>query len=346
MICLQSLWSVARPGASRHAQHRLATATTPTEHYANRQRTAYVASRCYSMTSRLCQTSDARPRPGPVSESFRGVMRHVPHPVVVVTVLDCPSLVKRNGAGERSARVPDHWADADFPDSLSRGQETDNTSELGPLPRAMTASSFTSLTLHPAPTVLFNVTLPSRSHSAILASQTFNVHILSADQHGARIADLFARGYSSVSNGSTGGRADATQRQRRRLGMLADLEEIGVHIDGQQQWEAAWAAALRQKSSTHDAEAQDVPTPLLRGPGILHVLKCKLVHLQLLEGSESRNFALVAGEVISVISTPDASSSDQSSRNVEQATALSYFDGAYRGPSPAIMQHNTKAPPP
>lgn len=298
------------------------------------------------MTSRLYQSSDASARPVLVSESFRGVMRHVPHPVVVVTVLDCPSLVQRNGAGERLARVPDHWADADFPDSLAHGQETDSASKLGPLPRAMTASSFTSLTLHPAPTVLFNVTLPSRSHSAILASQAFNVHILSADKHGARIADLFARGYSGVGTGSTGRRADVIQRRRQRLGMLSDLEDIGVHVDGQQQWEAAWAAALRQKSSTHDVEAQNLPIPLLRGPGILHVLKCKLVNLHLLEGGESRNFALVAGEVVSVVSTPDAySTSGQPPRNKQQETALSYVDGAYRGPSPAIMQHSTKASP-
>ena len=61
-------------------------------------------------------------------------------------------------------------------------------------PRAMTMSSFTSLTLSPAPLVSFNIATPSRTLEAIASSGTFNIHILAGDEAGAAIADHFTRG--------------------------------------------------------------------------------------------------------------------------------------------------------
>ncbi|KAM5356505.1 hypothetical protein ACJ41O_003151 [Fusarium nematophilum] len=61
-------------------------------------------------------------------------------------------------------------------------------------PRAMTMSSFTSLTLSPTPLVTFNIATPSRTLDAIRASGAFNVHVLSGDERGARVADHFTRG--------------------------------------------------------------------------------------------------------------------------------------------------------
>ncbi|KAH7033083.1 flavin reductase like domain-containing protein [Microdochium trichocladiopsis] len=260
-------------------------------------------------------------------------MRHVPHPVVVITALDCPALSPDDHAGKRTARIPDHWADTEIPSSISRHDQVGDPRILAPLPRAMTASSFTSLTLDPTPTILFNVTIPSRSHSAILRAGSFNVHILSADEHGAKLADLFARGYSSANSVS----ATSTSRQEP-LGVLAGLKNYGVDIAGQLQWEEAWAASLKQKSPSIRPSADSFPAPLLQGPGILHVLKCKLVDLQSLETTEARCFALVAGQVTEVVSAnePDHSMG-------EHQTALSYVDGAYRGPSPAIMRHSVSA---
>ncbi|KXJ92919.1 flavin reductase like domain-domain-containing protein [Microdochium bolleyi] len=339
MSCLQRLWSAARPGTSRHVPSPLtATAVTPAQCAGHRTpHAAPVVKTSLHLTTipRRWQFSSANTRP--VSESFRTVMRHVPHPVVVITALDCPTL-KVHDTGKRSARVPDHWADSEIPHSVARGQDVDGSSVLGPLPRAMTASSFTSLTLHPAPTILFNVTLPSRSHSAILASRAFNVHILSADQHGAKVADLFARGYSNAPSSSIGEHGDG--KRRRRLGLLAGLDDIGVHVDGQQQWEDVWLATLQSSAKDLSVMLQELPAPLLRGPGILHVLQCRLVNLKLLEGEESRHFALVAGQVTKVISTPTAASEEQFERRSHKC-ALSYVDGAYRGPSPAVMRHST-----
>ncbi|KYK57090.1 Flavin reductase-like, FMN-binding protein [Drechmeria coniospora] len=60
--------------------------------------------------------------------------------------------------------------------------------------RAMTMSSFTSLTLYPTPLVTFNIATPSRTLDAISSSGAFNIHILAGDEHGAAVADHFTRG--------------------------------------------------------------------------------------------------------------------------------------------------------
>ncbi|KND91954.1 Uncharacterized protein TOPH_03472 [Tolypocladium ophioglossoides CBS 100239] len=68
------------------------------------------------------------------------------------------------------------------------------TSTHGGVPRALTMSSFTSLTLAPTPLVTFNVATPSRTLDAIAASGEFNIHILAGDAAGAAVADHFTRG--------------------------------------------------------------------------------------------------------------------------------------------------------
>ncbi|KAF5018207.1 hypothetical protein F66182_9819 [Fusarium sp. NRRL 66182] len=61
-------------------------------------------------------------------------------------------------------------------------------------PRAMTMSSFTSLTLSPTPLVTFNIATPSRTLDAIRASGIFNVHVLTGDERGASVASHFTKG--------------------------------------------------------------------------------------------------------------------------------------------------------
>ncbi|KAG5925424.1 hypothetical protein E4U42_004301 [Claviceps africana] len=62
------------------------------------------------------------------------------------------------------------------------------------VPRAMTMSSFTSLTLSPMPLVSFNIATPSRTLDAIVASREFNIHVLAGDASGAAVAEHFTRG--------------------------------------------------------------------------------------------------------------------------------------------------------
>ncbi|KAL7942912.1 flavin reductase like domain-containing protein [Trichoderma barbatum] len=68
------------------------------------------------------------------------------------------------------------------------------TSMHGDTPRAMTMSSFTSLTLSPTPLISFNIATPSRTLDAIIESRHFNIHIMSGDELGVQVADRFTRG--------------------------------------------------------------------------------------------------------------------------------------------------------
>ncbi|KAJ4856491.1 flavin reductase like domain-containing protein [Trichoderma breve] len=68
------------------------------------------------------------------------------------------------------------------------------TSTHGQTPRAMTMSSFTSLTLSPTPLISFNIATPSRTLDAIIESRHFNIHIMSGDELGVQVADRFTRG--------------------------------------------------------------------------------------------------------------------------------------------------------
>jgi len=55
-------------------------------------------------------------------------------------------------------------------------------------------SSLTSLSLSPTPLVTFNVKTPSRTLDAVVASGRFNVHVLTGDAAGTRVAEWFASG--------------------------------------------------------------------------------------------------------------------------------------------------------
>ncbi|CAM1502780.1 Fc.00g075560.m01.CDS01 [Cosmosporella sp. VM-42] len=68
------------------------------------------------------------------------------------------------------------------------------TSTQDTTPRAMTMSSFTSLTLSPTPLITFNVATPSRTLGAIASSGKFNIHVLAGDPDGAAVASHFTRG--------------------------------------------------------------------------------------------------------------------------------------------------------
>lgn len=90
-------------------------------------------------------------------------MRHLTHPVVVVT---------------------------------ARGKKP------GP-PRGMTLSSFTTLRLQPTPLVTFNVATPSHALDAVLSDPEglFNVHILTASRNGVAVAKAFAAGAEEAAAG-------------------------------------------------------------------------------------------------------------------------------------------------
>lgn len=61
--------------------------------------------------------------------------------------------------------------------------------------RGVTVSSFTSITLHPKPTISFNIRTPSRTWDAISESGRLLAHVLSASPEGAALAHVFTLPY-------------------------------------------------------------------------------------------------------------------------------------------------------
>ncbi|XWX00186.1 hypothetical protein V2A60_008206 [Cordyceps javanica] len=150
------------------------------------------------------------------------------------------------------------------------------------VPRAMTMSSFTSLTLKPTPVVTFNVATPSRTLDSIVASRTLNIHILSGDSSGAAVADHFTRG-------NVGG-------------------DVFAGLDG----------VVLQRSA--DADADAAAPPLLRGKGVVHVLRCKLLGDEPSRGLiRVRDHMIVVAEVVEML--PGVESNE---------FGLAYADRKYR----------------
>lgn len=133
----------------------------------------------------------------------------------------------------------------------------------GTSPRAMTMSSFTSLTLSPTPLVTFNVAVPSRTLDAIAASREFNIHILAGDESGAAVAHHFTRG--NLTNNV---------------------------FDG-----VGWRTGPRPGKGDGAAAS-----PLLQGEGVLRVLRCRVLADAPAEGlMRVRDHVIVVGEVLDVI---------------------------------------------
>ncbi|KAM3439639.1 hypothetical protein MY4824_002631 [Beauveria thailandica] len=154
------------------------------------------------------------------------------------------------------------------------------------IPRAMTMSSFTSLTLKPTPVITFNVATPSRTLDSIQASRSFNIHVLSGDSSGAAVADHFTRGNEGAD-------------------VFAGLEDV----------------VLERSAEDSTAPAPPPPPPpLLRGKGVVHVLRCRLLEDEPARGLiRVRDHMIVVAEVVEMI--PGVESNE---------FGLAYADRKYR----------------
>ncbi|KAK4890734.1 hypothetical protein LTR27_010553 [Elasticomyces elasticus] len=101
-----------------------------------------------------------------LAEDVRAVSRASTHPVVIIT-----------------SRTP----------APSGGKET--VDEMVRHCRAVTVSSFTTVTLDPVPIVTFNLKVPSRTWDAISQSQRLCVHFMAATPSAVAITSLFTRPY-------------------------------------------------------------------------------------------------------------------------------------------------------
>ncbi|EFX01007.1 putative oxidoreductase [Grosmannia clavigera kw1407] len=136
------------------------------------------------------------------------------------------------------------------------------------LPVGLTMSSFTSLSLYPSPVVSFNVAMPSRTEAAIAQTRHFMIHILSGDASGARVADVFRSG-----NAHPESTARALEASDCRL---------------------VWPPESLDPSSP-------AGQPFLCGPGVLFVLRCRLLDEPLRGLVPVRDHVIVLGEVLEII---------------------------------------------
>ncbi|KAM7201883.1 Flavin reductase like domain containing protein [Rhypophila sp. PSN 637] len=162
------------------------------------------------------------------------------------------------------------------------------------IPRAMTMSSFTSLALHPTPAVSFNIATPSRTLDAIKSSGFFNIHVLAADVSGAKVANWCRQGNE--------GALQLFEKLREEC--KCDVT-LGVESDG---------------------------PAMLQGPGVLHVLRCRLLNDEAHGGLvKVRDHVIVVGEVLEIV---DGGGQDDT--DTEQAFGLAYADTKYREPGRSI----------
>lgn len=192
--------------------------------------------RTYSSSQRLAEISDVTTdvtvsEQLPLSDRLRKLMRGIPHSVVVVT---------------STALSSDH--------------------RTHPAYKGMTVSSFTTLSMEPSPIITFNIRQPSQTLTAISKSKQFLIHILSATESGARIADAFTKGNT-----------------------------IGSDLFRN-------PAFLVLNTWRKDGTDHSLDPPLLAAQGITKVLKCELLEEKGL--IEVGDHVLVLGKVLSIIRPP------------------------------------------
>ncbi|KAK0727431.1 flavin reductase like domain-containing protein [Lasiosphaeria miniovina] len=163
-----------------------------------------------------------------------------------------------------------------------------------PAPRAMTMSSFTSLALSPTPVVSFNISTPSRTFDAVEASRRFNIHVLADDASGARVADWLARGNAG-----------------------------GLHVFEKLAEECQCQVAIQEQEGADDP-------PVLRGPGVLYVLRCRLLDQPSRGLVKVRDHVIVLGEVLDILEGERAKRSNRGDKFQDNGFGLLYADRTYR----------------
>ncbi|KAK7994030.1 hypothetical protein PG989_007411 [Apiospora arundinis] len=184
-------------------------------------------------------------------DHFKKLMRHVPRPAVVVTSVHYPQI--REGKLEQA-------------NGSQSGQDGASSAVTGPIPRAMTVSSFSSVTLDPKPTITFSITKPSRTYDAIANSRRFNIHVLRDDENGARLAHHFTQGNAPSSGAS------------HNLFSFDKFPELNVRLEsGRKDWEQSWQNMLADDPGTASLSTPKGTisgVPCLQGDAVLYVLRC------------------------------------------------------------------------
>ncbi|PMD34280.1 hypothetical protein L207DRAFT_517462 [Hyaloscypha variabilis F] len=212
-----------------------------------------------------------------LSTTLRLLMRTLPHSVVVVTAA--------------KARID---GSTDMP--LERADYADRY-------RAMTVSSFTTITLSPDPIISFNVKFPSETLAAIEETGHFLVHILEANEAGARIADSFAHSFPRASK---------------------FMEKLLMNkVDG------LWMAPVLGIDEEYDEDGYGpnvVDAAMIIGEGVERYLSCSVVK----DVGEGRSGFVKIGDHVVVIAKVEDMIGSQVKREGGPQGGLCYADGKYR----------------
>ncbi|KAK3366085.1 flavin reductase like domain-containing protein [Lasiosphaeria ovina] len=175
-------------------------------------------------------------------------------------------------------------------------------------PRAMTMSSFTSLALSPTPVVSFNISTPSRTFDAVEASRRFNIHVLADDASGARVADWLARGNAG-----------------------------GLHVFEKLAEECQCQVTVQEQEGAGDP-------PVLHGPGVLYVLRCRLLDQPSQGLIKVRDHVIVLGEVLDILEGERAERPNRGDKFQDSRFGLLYADRTYRQLGSCIIPREEAAP--
>ncbi|KAK8036303.1 hypothetical protein PG993_008917 [Apiospora rasikravindrae] len=251
-------------------------------------------------------------------DHFKKLMRHVPRPAVVVTSVHYPQIPGRSQKQDESHNGPDDV-----------GSPAGGASVTGPTPRAMTVSSFSSVTLDPRPTITFSITKPSRTYDAIANCRRFNIHVLRDDETGARLAHHFTKGNAPTSGAS------------HNLFNFDKFPELNVRLaHGREDWEQSWQNMLAEGSDSAAAtplnqdSAKGTPSgvPCLQGDSVLYVLRCVVASKP--EGAHGGGLidvggsAIIVGEIEDFIHMGDGP--DVAPTPPHDAMSLTYAHQEYR----------------
>jgi flavin reductase (DIM6/NTAB) family NADH-FMN oxidoreductase RutF len=159
----------------------------------------------------------------------------------------------------------------------------------------MTMSSFTSLALSPTPVVTINIATPSRTYDAVAGSRHFNIHVLSDDVSGARVADWLTRG-------NAGGRK-------------------------------MWEGLAEECGCAVEEAGEGMAAPTLVGPGVMYVLKCRVLEEPHGGLVRVQDHVIVLGEVLEISEGRGVGEEEQHDGRRKHAPArfgLLYADRRYR----------------
>ncbi|KAI1171261.1 hypothetical protein F4777DRAFT_566069 [Nemania sp. FL0916] len=270
-------------------------------------------------TGKIKPPTGAGLRGNELCSSMTAAMARLPHPAVVITTLD-RTYYSQAATGMRVSEMRH------------------------PIARAVTVSSLTSLSVRPRPHIMFNMTLPSTMYKALSETMDFNVHILTPNEAGARIANLFTRGNRQAWPNPTDSEGSENPSDvDADLGVLAGLKEEGL-LDVEITNRAAWHEQYNDFKESHNrGEAPSHPldtigqspdsaklrqihhVPCLRSRAIMEVLHCRIafkVHPDVPNGSQN---VVIIGEVVDM-----TLSSHSEERDGPSPVALGYADRKYR----------------